>query len=65
LRISATHLLLQPLESAGQQNNVVLRNDLYATVLRLKEPWAAVNLGGVIALLLALVAFLVVWRKRD
>jgi hypothetical protein len=63
--IAATGGVYGALESAGEQNNVALRNDLYATVLRLKEPWAAVNLGGVIALLLALVAFVVVWRKRD
>ena len=52
------------LESAGEQNNVALRNDLYATVLRLREPRAAVNLGGVIALLLALVALVILLRKR-
>jgi hypothetical protein len=63
--VAATGGVYGALETAGQQNNVALRNDLYATVLRLKEPWAAVNLSGVIAVLLALVAFVVVWRKRD
>lgn len=63
--VAATGGIYGALESAGEQNNVALRNDLYATVLRLKEPWAAVNLGGVIALVLALVALVILWRKRD
>ena len=63
--VAATGGIYGALESAGEQNNVALRNDLYATVLRLKEPWAAVNLSGVIVLLLALVAMVVLWRKRD
>ncbi len=63
--VAATGGIYGALESAGEQNNVALRNDLYATVLRLKEPWAAVNLGGVTALLLALFALMVVWRKCD
>ena len=53
------------LESAGAQDNVALRNDLYATVLRLKEPWASVNLRGVTALLLSVVALVILWRKRE
>lgn len=36
--VAATGGVYGALESAGQQNNVALRNDLYATVLRLKEP---------------------------
>jgi hypothetical protein len=63
--VAATGGVYGALESAGAQDNVPLRNDLYATVLRLKEPWAAVNLSGVIVLLLALVAMVVLWRKRD
>jgi hypothetical protein len=63
--VAATGGVYGALESAGQQNNVALRNDLYATVLRLKEPWAAVNLGGVIVLLLALVALVILLRKRE
>ena len=63
--VAATGGIYGALESAGEQNNVALRNDLYATVLRLKEPWAAVNLGGVIALVLALVALVILLRKRD
>jgi len=34
-------------------------------VLRLKEPWAAVNLSGFIVLLLSFVALVIVWRKRE
>lgn len=63
--VAATGGVDGALESAGQQNNVALRNNLYATVLRLKEPWAAVNLSGVIALLLALFALVILLRKRD
>jgi hypothetical protein len=63
--IAATGGVYGALESAGEQNNVALRNNLYATVLRLKEPWAAVNLSGVIALLLATVALVILLRKRD
>ncbi len=53
------------LESAGAQDNVSLRNDLYATVLRLKGPWASVQVGGVIVLLLSLVALVITLRKRE
>jgi hypothetical protein len=63
--VAATGGIYGALESAGAQDNVPLRNDLYATVLRLKEPWAAVNLSGVIALLLSLVALMIVWRRRE
>jgi hypothetical protein len=63
--VAATGGVYGALESAGAQDNVPLRNDLYATVLRLKEPWAAVNLSGVIALLLSLVALVIVWRRRE
>ena len=63
--VAATGGVYGALESAGEQNNVALRKDLYATVLRLKEPWAVVNLGGFIALLLALIALVILWRKRD
>jgi hypothetical protein len=63
--VAATGGVYGALESAGEQNNVALRNNLYATVLRLKGPWAAVNLSGVIALLLATVAFVILLRKRE
>ena len=63
--VAATGGVYGALESAGVQDNVALRDDLYATVLRLKEPWAAVNLAGFIALLLSVVAVLIVWRKRE
>jgi hypothetical protein len=63
--VAATGGVYGALESAGAQDNVPLRNDLYATVLRLKEPWAAVNLSGVIALLLSLGALVIVWRRRE
>jgi hypothetical protein len=63
--VAATGGVYGALESAGAQDNVTLRNDLYATVLRLKEPWAAVNMSGVITLLLSVVALVVVSRKRQ
>jgi hypothetical protein len=63
--VAATGGVYGALESAGEQNNVALRNNLYATVLRLKEPWAAVNLSGVIALLLATIALVILLRKRE
>ena len=63
--VSATGGVYSALASAGAQDNVDLRNDLYATVLRLKEPWAAVNLSGFITLLLSVIALAVVWRKRE
>ena len=63
--VAATAGVYGALESAGAQDNVTLRNDLYATVLRLKEPWAAVNLSGIITLLLSVVALVVVSRKHQ
>lgn len=63
--VAATGGVYGALESAGLQDNVALRNDLYGTVLRLREPWAAVNLSGGITLLLSVVALVVVWRKRQ
>jgi uncharacterized membrane protein HdeD (DUF308 family) len=63
--VAATGGVYGALKSAGAQDNVALRNDLYATVLRLKEPWASVNLSGVIALLLSVVALVILWRKRE
>jgi hypothetical protein len=63
--VAATGGVYGALESAGAQDNVTLRNDLYATVLRLKEPWAAVNMSGIITLLLSVVALVVVSRKRQ
>lgn len=63
--VAATGSLYSAVESAGAQDNVALRNDLYATVLHLKAPWAAVNWSGVIALFLSAAAFWIVWRKRE
>ena len=63
--VAATGSVYGALGSAGAQDNVALRNDLYATVLRLREPWAAVNSSGVIALLLSVGALVIVWRKRE
>ena len=62
--VAATGGVYGALESAGAQDNVALRDDLYATVLRLREPWAAVNMSGVITLLLSVVALVVVSRNR-
>lgn len=62
--VASTGGIYAALESAGVQDNIVLRNDLYATVMRLKGPWAAVNLGGLIVLALSLVAIVLVWRNR-
>ena len=45
------------------QDNVTLRDDLYEIVLRLKGPWAAVQLTGASVLLLALVGLIAVWRR--
>lgn len=63
--VAATGGVYGALESAGLQDNVALRNDLYGTVLRLRESWVAVNLSGGITLLLSVVALVVVWRKRQ
>ena len=62
--VAATGGVYGALESAGAQDNVALRDDLYATVLRLREPWAAVNMSGVITLVLSVVALVVVSRNR-
>jgi len=62
--VAAIGGILAALESAGEQDNVALRDDLYATVLHLKGTWAVVNLGGVIVLALSLVAIVLVWRNR-
>lgn len=51
------------LQTAGAADNIALRNDLYAVVLRLKGPWALVNLSGVLVLVLALAGVAMVWRK--
>ena len=61
--VASTGGVYGALETAGAQDNVSLRNDLYAVVLRLKGPWATVQLGGVIVLFLALVALATTWRK--
>ena len=63
--VAATGGVYRALESAGMQDNVALRDDLYATVLRLKTPWASVNLSGVIALLLSIGALVIVRRKSE
>ncbi len=63
--VAATGGVYGALESAGAQDNVPLRNDLYAAVLRLKEPWAPVQLGGLIVLLLSLVALTITWRRQE
>lgn len=60
--VASTGGVYGALENAGAQDNIALRNDLYAVILRLKEPWATVHLGGVIVLLLALAALAAVWR---
>lgn len=62
--VAATGGIFGALESAGAQEDVSLRDDLYATVLHLKGPWAVVNLGGVIVLALSLVAIVLVVRNR-
>ncbi len=61
--VASTGGVYGALETAGAQDNVSLRNDLYAVVLRLKGPWATVQLGGIIVLFLALVALATTWRK--
>jgi hypothetical protein len=60
--VASTGGVYSALEAAGAQDNVSLRNDLYAIVLRLKNPWATAQLTGIIVLLLALVALTTVWR---
>ena len=61
--VASTGGVYGALESAGAQDNVSLRNGLYAVVLRLTCPWATVQLCGVIVLFLALVALATTWRK--
>ena len=61
--VGATGGVHAALESAGAQDNVALRDDLYATVLHLKGPWNAVNLGGIILLALSFTAMVLVWRS--
>ena len=61
--VASTGGVYGALETAGAQDNASLRNDLYAVVLRLKGPWATVQLGGIIVLFLALVALATTWRK--
>lgn len=63
--VASTGSVYGALETAGVQNNVALRNDLYEIVLRLKGPWATVQLTGVSVLLLALVALTAVWRTPN
>lgn len=60
--VASTGGVYGALETAGAQENVSLRNDLYEIVLRLKGPWAAVQLTGLSVLLVALVALTAVWR---
>ncbi|MEQ1808736.1 MAG: hypothetical protein ABL889_02330 [Terricaulis sp.] len=61
--VASTGSVYGALETAGVQDNVTLRDDLYEIVLRLKGPWAAVQLTGASVLLLALVALIAVWRR--
>jgi hypothetical protein len=60
--VASTGGIYSALETAGAQDNISLRNELYAIVLRLKNPWSTVQLSGVIVLLLALGALTTVWR---
>ena len=62
--VAATGGVYAALESAGAQDDVALRKNLFATVLHLKGPWAVVNLGGVIVLALSIAVTLLVWRNR-
>lgn len=61
--VAATGGVYGALASAGAQDNVALRNDLYSTVLSLKGLWGVVNLGGIIVLVLSLAALVLLWRK--
>ena len=63
--VASTGCVYGALETAGVQDNVTLRDDLYEIVLRLKGPWAAVQLTGASVLLLALVALIAVWRRPN
>ncbi len=61
--VASTGGVYGALETAGAQDNVSLRDDLYAVVLGLRGPWAAVQLGGFIVLFLALIALATTLRK--
>lgn len=61
--VASTGGVYGALETAGAQDDISLRDDLYAVVLRLKGPWATVQLGGIIVLSLALAALTTVWRN--
>jgi hypothetical protein len=60
--VASTGGVYGALEAAGAQDNLSLRNDLYDVVLRLKGPWAIVQMAGMITAALALVALATVSR---
>lgn len=61
--VAATGGIYGALESAGAQDNIALRNELYSTVLRLKGLWGVAHLVGIIVLVLSLAALGLLWRK--
>ena len=61
--VATTGGVYSALESAGAQDNIALRNDLYSIVLRLKGLWGVVHLVGIIVLVLSLAALGLLWRK--
>ncbi len=63
--VASTGGVYGALVTAGAQDNASLRDALYAVVLRLKGPWATVQLGGITVLFLALVALATTWRKLN
>ena len=61
--IASTAGVHRALETAGQQDNLSLRNDLYAVVLRLQQPWSLINSLGAAVVIASVFSFTVVWQK--
>lgn len=63
--IAGTGALYEALRTHGQAENVALRNDLYAAVLRLQWPWAVVQWMGLAVFVISAIGIAKVWRSRD
>jgi hypothetical protein len=53
------------LRTHGQAENVALRNDLYAAVLRMQWPWDVVQWLGFGVITVSVIGIALVWRSRE
>jgi hypothetical protein len=63
--IAGTAGVQEVLRVHGQAENVALRNDLYAVLLRLQWPWAVAQWLGLGVFVVSVIGVAVVWRSRQ